>query len=358
MVHDDLFERVKARQAFAQAVTPAVQTILDQAVTLSALFERTPYDRNQRQVIPLEQYWDIRETDYVQVWSMETAGGLPTNHGHGLHEIPFITFPLGSAVELGEDYVRDANLNVIANEINKMGQEVLQKREDYASQVFLRALAEAETSYGDQTYKHIIRGNKAGEFTVTDYNSLATRASRINASWSGGTPAGTMSRGFSDLMISPEKVEDLRNAAFNPLNTKGSDDLAGPEAARNQIWQASGAPNIYGVNVLQFNELGIDQKWNDTFDEFAGSTEYDGSAFDKDTEEIILAIDRRPKASPYGLLRMVEQGGHFPETFQVRPDDQYFSRQKTVGFWGEERTGFVICDVRPVTGIIIEAAGS
>lgn len=359
MGDDDLFVRVRARQAFAQALGPAVQTALDQTLTLSTWFRDKTFTRGERQTIKLSQYWDVNEDQYVSVWNFEVPNGLPTNHLHGVHELPFVTFPQGSAVEIDEQFIMDADTDAISNDINKMLQELLLTREFHASSILLRALAEAETTYGDKSYRHVIRTEEPGELKITDYNKLATRASRINASWVGGTPAGTVSRGFSDLAMSPEMVGQLRNLAFNPLNNKGEDTPAGgPESVRDEIYRASGAPNLYGVGVVQFNELGVGEKWNDLFGEFTGATEYDGAAFDPDEEEVILAIDRRPRAAPYGILRMVEQNGHIPTSVTVRPDDQYFTRQKKVGFWTEERNGYIVVDPRPLTGMIVGKEGS
>ena len=51
---------------------------------------------------------------------------------------------------------------------------------------------------------------------------MLTRAKRVNTSFVGGTPDARQGKGITDIIVSPELVEELRAIAYNPINTKDS----------------------------------------------------------------------------------------------------------------------------------------
>ena len=69
---------------------------------------------------------------------------------------------------------------------------------------------------------HVQKNEVAGKFTLADMNDLLTLAKRINTSWIGGTPT-TRAKGLTDLVCSPESVQDIRAMAYNPINSQDAD---------------------------------------------------------------------------------------------------------------------------------------
>ena len=51
---------------------------------------------------------------------------------------------------------------------------------------------------------------------------MITRSKRIVTSFVGGTPDARSGKGVTDIICSPEVVEELRAIAYNPINTKGA----------------------------------------------------------------------------------------------------------------------------------------
>ena len=68
-------------------------------------------------------------------------------------------------------------------------------------------------------------------------------------------------------------VEELRGMAYNPINDKGSpaggtvaDGQLAPEALRQELYSAAGLPSFYGINIMEINEMGVNQRYNKLFD--------------------------------------------------------------------------------------------
>ena len=94
------------------------------------------------------------------------------------------------------------------------------KQEKTSANLVLGTLSDAGVSDSDVT-KHTIESAIDGRLMLDDLNRLMTRAKRVNSSWSGGTP--DRSRGITDLIVSPEIVQSLREMSYNSINSKDVD---------------------------------------------------------------------------------------------------------------------------------------
>lgn len=354
-------EALEAQEAFAEFVGPVIQQVLNQAPTLSSVYSDLEFDQYSSPTIPLDQYFDIKETEYVRVWSQTMPGGLPTQMTHGLTEMTFTTYPLNTAVAFLKKYAAQARLDVVSNTLTRMAQEVLIKQEVNAAAVLLRALAGGESTVGGgtsaKTFKHVLRSTTAGQFQLKDFNRLFTLIKRIRSSWHGGTADRRMGRGLTDVFVSPEIVEFFRNMSFNAIYTGTKSDIAPHEKLREQIYEASGVPNFYGVNVIEINELGSGYKFNKLFDAFADGKTYGdgaGTAFDEATEEICIGLDRGMDVlkRPVEVAQNIDVGPGVSQ-FTVMPDDQFVTRSEKIGFWGKMREGRIVLDDRALIGLIV-----
>jgi len=362
-----------AQQALAAFLGPVIQKVLMTKGTASAIYQDAPYDEDDSPSYPLDLYYG--ELDgYVTVWSQHMAGGLPTSQVTGNQEMKFMTYTLDSAVSFNKRYARKSRLDVISGAVERMINEVLIEQEKNAWSVIMKALGEASTTpKNGSALRHAIRANTANSFVINDLNDLMTRHDRLNESYSGNTPTEVFSNGPTDLYVSPEIVGQIRAFAFNPLNTKAGvlsgTDTAGyadssvplPESMREEIFRNAGMQNIYGVNIVKLIEFGINKKYNDLFDTYAGATSWakldgtGGSAFSSATDEVCVAVDNTRGA----FIRPVARGGHdmtedTGATFQVLPDDQFnLSRVDKAGFWGHLEEGRVCLDGRAISGIIV-----
>ncbi|MEC9319680.1 MAG: hypothetical protein VYD08_07345, partial [Pseudomonadota bacterium] len=293
---------------------------------------------------------------HVTVWSQNMAGGLPSSHIAGMQELKIATYRLDSAVNWLKKYARRARLDVVSKAIERMAQEVLVKQERNAWAVILKALGEAKT--GGNT--HIIPATTADVLQVDDFNRLMTRIKRINESFANGTPDVAYSNGMTDLYLSPEMMQQVRGWAYQPMNTRhgyaatdtGGTSVALPDNVREGIYRSAGMQEIFGVNLVELNELGISKKYNTLFDAYATDTAINGpggSDFATATDEILVGVDNSKGAFLRPVAQHEESGGQFV-TFA---DDQWSARSEKVGFYGFLEEGRICIDARAVVGIAV-----
>ena len=340
----------EAQEAFAAFLGPVVRQVLNQAGTAGAVYTDVPFDEDDSPSYPLDLYYNEGD-NYVQTWSQSVAGGLPTSAVDGMAELKISTYRLDSAVSFLAKYARRARLDVISKGVERMSQEVLVKQERNAWAVILKALAEASTN----SLTHVVTGTTANEFQLHDLNKLMTGIRRINESFADGTPDPAYSQGVTDLYVSPEIMQNIRSFAYQPMNTRTvgtGNDIALPDNVRSDIYNAAGTQEIYGINIVELNEFGVNKKYNTLFDTFATSGDIDGPAggdFATGTDEILVGIDNSKGA----FVRPIAQNADSGSTFNASPDDQYHARAEKIGFYGALEEGRACIDARAVVGITI-----
>jgi hypothetical protein len=340
----------EAQEAFAAFLGPVVRQVLNQAGTTGAIYTDVPFDEDDSPSYPLDLYY-AEDDNYVQTWSQSVAGGLPTSTVEGMSELKISTYRIDSAVSFLAKYARRARLDVVSKGIERMAQEVLVKQERNGWAVILRALAEATTN----SLTHVVKGTTANEFQLHDLNKLVTRGRRINESFANGTPDPAYSKGVTDLYVSPEIMQNVRAFAYQPMNTRTvgtGNDIALPDNVRSDIYNAAGTQEIYGINLVEMNELGVSKKYNTLFDTLATSAAIDGPAgsdFATGTDEILVGVDNSKGA----FVRPLAQNADSGSTFTASPDDQFNARAEKIGFYGALEEGRVCIDARAVVGITI-----
>jgi len=347
----DQLKSREAAEAFAAFLGPVVGEVLLHAGTAGAIFTDSEYDEDDSPSYPLDLYYG-ESANHVQVWSQSMAGGLPSSHVSGMQELKISTYRLDSAVSFNKRYARKARLDIISKAIERMAQEVLVKQERNAWAVLLKALAEASTTpVGGSATKHIVASNAAGTFALGDLNALLTRIKRINESFVGGTPVAPYSKGMTDLYVSPEMKEQIRAFAYNAV---GNSSVDLPANVREGIFRQAGMQEIYGVNIVELIELGIDKRYNILFDSFTSGQSVPGhnsSAWNgSDNDELLIGIDNSRGA----MIRPVARNADSGSTFTALPDDQFnITRVDKAGFYGSMEEGRLCLDSRALVGIVV-----
>jgi hypothetical protein len=353
----------EAQTALAEFIGPVLAEVVNAAPTVSNMFNSLQFNSDESPSIPLDLYHDITDEDYIQVWSQSVPGGLPTNQvAPSQSELKFTTYTLDSALSFDKRYASRSRLDVVSKTFTRMAQEILLKQEKTSATMIMTALANAETN----SEKHVMRSAQANRFLLSDLNKLFTKAKRINAAWTGGTPAERRGRGITDLLVSPEIVEEIRGLAYNPINTKGADGakptsdgagIAGTDTMRDAIFNSAGIPEFYGVSIQEYNEMGDKQKWNTVFDTAAGAKTFDAhyvtggsaTAFDGDNEQILVGVD----LSRESMIRAVATDSESGDEFSLVADDQFVTRQSKIGYYGSLEEGRMIIDDRVLMGLIV-----
>ena len=162
----------------------------------------------------------------------------------------------------------------------------------------------------------------AGQFTKR-LVSLMQPVMRRN---SGGNSASAGRGRLTDLYVSPEALEDVRNWGLDQID----------EVTRREIYTASegGAPitRIFGVNLHDLDELGECQEYQTFF-----TSQLSGAVQASDTE-LVVGIDQGSNDS--FVMPVKEQLTVF--------EDPTLHRQQRAGFYGFAQIGFGVLDNRRV----------
>jgi hypothetical protein len=358
MASNSKIEAGEAQEAFAAFLSPVLQEVLMHVGSATNIFTDEPYDEDDSPSFPIDTLYGQGYGD-ISIWSQTVGGGLPTNELAGASEIKLRTYDLDSAISFDKRYARRARLNVVARYMEFFANQLLVKQERNAWAVIMKVLADATT----RNVNHVFRAGTAGSFVPNDISNLWTLIRRFNTDYLGGSPAIGESAGLTDLYVSPEIKGQIRGFAYNPVNTKagvvtggaGVTSVTLPEDVRSQIYKSAGTSEIFGVMIHELLELGESRRYNDLFDFFAGSKNYDvfggtsGSAFDSATDELLVGIDSARNA----FIRPVETHDENGGQIQTFVDDQFQARAQKIGWYSKLREGRVVLDARASCGIIV-----
>jgi len=350
----------EARAAVAELVGPVISEVINSAPTVSSLYQTLAFSEDDNLSIPLDLFHDVTDEDYIRIHSQSVAGGLSTNELYPAHdELKFKTYTLDSAISLDKKYLRKGRSIDISKVFTRMAQEFLLKQEKTSINQLLGALLAASTKVNGTSAagNHIIdaAGKSTSQLQLDDFNRLLTLSKRLWSSYSSGTPVGGAMVGVTDLLMSPEMVEELRNMAYNPVNTRsgsvttsGATSIAATEEMRKQLMSQAGLPTFFGIGIIEVLEMGINQRYNKIFDALntaAGNTK----TFTQADNEIVVGIDR----SKESLIRPAVREEGVSTEVSVQVDDQFVSRQNKLGWYGKIEEGRIVIEDRVLTGIIV-----
>ncbi len=345
-------DSLAASEAMAGFISDVLLQVVEAAPVISNLYTNKSFPEGSSPTLPLDVMFDIKDAGYIQVWTQTIAGGLPTNFVHGLDEMMVSTYSLDTAVSFAKKYARNARLDVVAAVLERMGQEILFKQEANGAAILLKASADARIA--GTTSPQIMKTATADTFGIHDLNRLITLAARARPSWVGSTPVGSNS--ITDLIGSPEFMQEIRSIAYQPVNTRGvpnSDEstaIPATDDVRNMVWKTAGVPNFFGINLTQVFNYGAGKSYNALFGNYIGSTQFDGSnTFTAATDEVITALNL---STPNVLVRLVQEsegGGRL----EVLPDDSFPARADKIGWSAGLVEGRVMLDHRAVYSIVM-----
>ena len=351
----------EAQVALAEFIGPVLAEVLNNAPTVSNLFKSLSFDADDNPSIPLDLYYNIADEDYVRIWSQTHAGGLPSNQVlPTASELKVATYTLDAAVDFDRRYAAKSRMDVVGKTFTRVAQELLLKQERTSATLLMTSLANATIKSSPVVdNRQTFVCHTASQFNMQDFNDLFTLAKRIDSSWIAGTPT-TRVRGITDLIVSPEIIGQIRSLAYNPVAARGgnhSKNIAAPDALREELYNNAGVESFFGLNLLEYNEMGKSQKFNDIFatsadgiqfDTFDGSTA-NNITFATADDEIVVGVDRTRDS----LMRLVATDSDSGSEMNLIADDQYSIRQNKIGYFGSIEEGRVVLDNRVLCGVIV-----
>ena len=246
-----------------------------------------------------------------------------TNPGHGriperAVESDFVmipTYSITSSIDYLLRYAREARWDIVGRAMQVMEAGFVKKMNDDGWHTILAAGVDRNILVYDADAT-------AGMFSKR-LVSLMQTVTRRN---SGGNSA-SLSRGrLTDMYVSPEALEDVRNWGLDQID----------EVTRREIYTASegGAPitRMFGVNLHDLDELGEGQEYQNFF-----ANELSGAVEASDLE-LVVGLDQSASDS---FVMPVKQE---LEVFE----DPSMHRQQRAGFYGWAELGFGVLDNRRV----------
>lgn len=362
-------ESMAALEAVAAVMTRPLLQAIEQAPVISNLYQTLTYSKGTAPTIPLDDYFDIRNRSFLNVWQQNMPGGTATNFVQGYTELVVQVMEMMSAISFNKNYLAAGNIDHLANGLTRLVQEVLLIQQTNSAFVLFNSVAGARIDGNSNNTATsnlpICRTATAGVFQLDDLNTMQIGYDRTTASWAGGTPVNDL-RSLTDLLGSPEWMGQMRSIAYQPQNTRygtftsnGATALAAPEALREQIWRGGDIPTLFDYVLHKVYEMGAGttRQYNMIFDAAIGSTALPGfgtgfgggttSVFDETTQQIIVGLN----ADMFDLVRLRQTENN--SEFSLAADDTYSMRSKKVGYYGGVMEGYVSVEGRAKFSIVM-----
>ncbi len=305
-------ESLAASAEFAKALElPLRQGVLSGNI-LDGIFEAVRLAPGATPEFPLDFLTPGNEKDFV-AYTIPNHGYIPERHVEGDY-VMVPTFDIGASIDYLLKYARDARWDVVGRAMEVLEQSFVKKMNDDGWHTVISAGVDRNIVVFDGDAA-------AGQFTKRLVSLMKTVMRR-----NGGGNSTSNNRGqLTDLYVSPEAMEDLRNWGVDQVD----------EVTRREIYVAddgSGAVNrVFGVNLHDLDELGVDQEYQLFYSNtLSGSLGSD--------QELVVGLDLRRRDSFIMPIR---------EEVQIFEDDT-LHRQKRAGFYGYAEQGFAVLDNRRV----------
>ena len=297
-------------------LTKALELPLRRAVLngdiLDGIFEVIPVDGTNSSVeFPLDLLSPGNEKNFVS-YTIPNHGYIPERVVEGDY-VMVPTYNVGNAIDWLLDYAQDARWDIVSRAMDVFRAGFTKKFNDDGWHTILAAAADRNIVVSDSDAG-------AGQFTKRLVSLMKTVMRR-----NGGGNSSSIDRGIlTDLYVSPEAIEDIRNWNVDQVD----------EVTRREIMVAEdGTLNrIFGVNLHDIDELGEGQEY-----QLYLTNELSVTLPGSDVEAVV-GLDLRNNDSFVMPLK----------TEVTLFDDPALHRTRKAGVYGWASLGFAVLDGRRV----------
>jgi len=305
-------ESLAAVHEFAKALELPLRQGMLSGNILDGIYEAIPLDRNATPEFPLDFLAPGTEKEFV-AYSIPNHGYIPQRHVEGDY-VMIPTYDIGASIDWNLKYARDARWDVVGRAMEVLEASFVKKMNDDGWHTIITAGA-------DRNIVILDSDAATGQFTKR-LVSLMKVVMRRNG---GGNSASNNRGQLTDLYISPEAMEDIRNWNVDQVD----------ELTRRQIFVSEGDDalnRIFGVNLHTLDELGEGQEYELFYENELGAALPGGDV------EIVVGLDLRKNDSFVMPIR---------EEVSIFEDDS-LHRQKRAGLYGWAEIGLGVLDNRRV----------
>ena len=303
-------EALAANAEFAKALELPLRRGILNGDILDGIFEPITLSQSATPEFPLDFLAPGTEKDFV-AYTIPNHGYIPERHVEGDY-VMVPTYDIGASIDYLLKYARDARWDVVGRAMEVLEAQFVKKMNDDGWHTLLAAGVDRNIVVFDSDAA-------AGQFTKRLVSLMKTVMRR-----NGGGNSTSNNRGrLTDLYVSPEAMEDIRNWGVDQVD----------EVTRREIYTAAdGSINrVFGVNLHDLDELGESQEYQLFYtSQLSGSLGSD--------VELVVGLDLSKRDSFIMPIR---------EQVQIFEDDT-LHRQKRAGFYGWAEQGFAVLDNRRV----------
>lgn len=235
-----------ARQEVAIALELPLRKALMPGDIIGGIFNQIPFDHGTTIEFPLDIVAPGTEKDLV-AYTIPIQGALPQTHGEG----DYVTVPayeIGASYDMTARFVRDARWDVVGRAYEVIKAQMVKKMNDDGMHTIIAAAADRNIIVYDSTAN-------SGQFTKRLVSLGKTVMNR-----NGGGNSSSVSHGeLTDMLLSPELIEDIRNWGVDIVD----------EFTRRDIYlsQDDGpvVTRIFGVNLRKTYEFGEGQEYQNYY---------------------------------------------------------------------------------------------
>ena len=309
----DINVAAAAQREFAKALELPLRKGVLVGNILGSIFETVNVEPGSTTEYPLDLVSPGLEGEHV-AYTNPGHGRIPERSVEGDY-VTIPTYSITSSVDYLLRFAREARWDIVGRAMQVMEAGFVKKMNDDGWHTLLAAGVDRNILVYDADAT-------AGIFSKR-LVSLMQTVMRRN---SGGNSASVGRGRLTDLYVSPEALEDVRNWGLDQVD----------EVTRREIYTASenGAPitRIFGVNLHDLDELGEGQQYQEFF------TNDLGGAVQGSDVELVVGLDQ--SASDSFVMPVKAQLQVF--------EDPTLHRQQRAGYYGWAELGFGVLDNRRV----------
>jgi len=280
---------------------------------VTGIFEKMVLEPGSSPEFPLDLLAPGTERDYT-AYTNPGHGRIPEKHVEGDY-VMVNTYGITNSIDFLLRYAREARWDIVARAMQVLESGFVKKINDDGWHTVLAAAVDRNILVYDADAA-------AGQFT----KRLISLAKTVMLRNGGGNSVTATGR-LTDLYLSPEAIEDIRNWGIDQLD----------EVSRREVYQATedAAPltRIFGVNLTGLFEFGDGQEYQTFF-----TSDLSGSLGPNSDVELIVGLDLNARDS---FVMPVKRE---VEIFE----DEGLHRSQRQGYYGWAEVGFGVLDNRRV----------
>ena len=304
-------ESLSATAELAKALELPLRKGVMSGDILDGIFEAIRLEAGATAEFPLDFLAPGTEKDFV-AYTIPNHGRIPERHVEGDY-VMVPTYDVGASIDWLLKYARDARWDVVGRAMSVMESQFTKKMNDDGWHTIISA--------GVDRNIFVFDNDAASGVFSKRLVSLMKTVMRRN----GGGNSSSINRGqLTDLFLSPEGIEDIRNWGVDEVD---------PVTRRELITQEGGLLlRIFQVNLHDLDELGEGQEYENYYESDLSGTLPTGD------NEIVVGLDLRNTDSFVMPVRA---------DVQIFEDDT-LHRQRRSGLYGWAEHGFAVLDNRRV----------